>query len=74
MHTVFERLAAGNIEVGQSIVVVVEPHTAGASAFEKRSEFLGTEAMRELDSGLRGRIVESDRTGRRGWRGLRQKR
>ncbi len=74
MHAVFQRLAADHVEIGQSVVVVVEPDAAGAGAFEQRAELLRAEAVRELNAGLRGGIFEPDRAGRTRWRRLRQQR
>ena len=50
MHSIFKRLAADNVKIGESVVVVIEPDASGAGAFQQRSEFLGTEAVGELDS------------------------
>ena len=61
MHAVFQRLAADHVEIGQSVVVVIEPDAAGAGAFEQRAEFLRAEAVGELNAGLCGGIFEADR-------------
>jgi hypothetical protein len=62
MHSVFKRLAAGHVEIGQAIVVVIEPHTARAGALEQRAESLCAEAVGELNAGLCRRIFESNRS------------
>ena len=54
----FQRLAADHVEVGQAVVVVVEPDAAGAGAFEQRAELLRAEAVRELNAGLCGGVFE----------------
>ena len=61
MHARFQRLAAGDVEIEQPIVVVVEPDAAAARAFQQRSQLLRAEAVRELDSGGRSRIFEPNR-------------
>ena len=71
---VVERPAVDHVEVGQAVVVVVEPDAARAGAFEQRTQLARAKAVREVDAGLVGRIFKSNGSGRRGgrWcRGLR---
>ena len=72
MHRIFKRLTADHVEIRQTVVVVVEPDTAGAGAFKQRAELLGTEAVGELDAGVCGGTFEADRAGRARLRRLRQ--
>ncbi len=61
MHRVIERTAVDDVEIGQAIVVVVEPDAAGAGAFEQRSQLRRTEAVREVDAGLVACVFKSNR-------------
>ena len=63
MDAVFEGLSAGDVQIGKSVVVVVEPDATRTGAFEKRTEFLRSEAVRELNSGICGRVFKLDCAG-----------
>ena len=57
---IFKRLTADYVEVGKSVIVVIEPDAAGAGAFQQRTELLGAEAVGELDAGFCGGVFEPD--------------
>src|SRR5579863_6350770 len=60
VDSVFQRLSTYDVEVGEAVVVVVEPNTAPTRALEQRAQFLGAETVGELDARFRGRIFKPD--------------
>src|SRR5215469_13995071 len=68
---VFQPPAAGHVEVGFAIVVVIKPDASAARSFEQRAELLRPKAVRKLSPRRGGGILEPDR---RGGLGLRQHR
>jgi hypothetical protein len=60
MDVVAQRPAVGHVEVGQPVVVVVEPDAACTGAFEQRAELARADAVGELDAGGGCGIFEAD--------------
>ena len=50
MHPLFQRLAAGHVEIREAVIVVIEPDAAGAGAFQQRAQLLRAETVRELNA------------------------
>ena len=58
MHGIIERPAIHDVEIRQTVVVVVEPHAARARAFQQRTKLPRPKAVREIDARLLRRIFK----------------